>query len=72
MIDGERFRSIERLVRDAEQDGAETFGGGQEWEHVYHANGKYFSATVVGPVSPEMEIAQTERELIDSRLKMVS
>ena len=61
MIDGERFQSLERLVREAADEGAEVLGGGQRWSHICHGHGTYFSATVVGPVNSEMEIAQTER-----------
>jgi acyl-CoA reductase-like NAD-dependent aldehyde dehydrogenase len=60
MISGNRFRSIEGLVREAENEGAQVQGG-KRWKHVYHEDGTYFSATVVGPVDSGMEIAQTER-----------
>jgi acyl-CoA reductase-like NAD-dependent aldehyde dehydrogenase len=61
MIDRERFQSLERLIEDARAEGAEVFGG-YPWDHVYHAHGTYFAATIVGPANNEMEIAQTERE----------
>lgn len=59
MIDGDRFYSLERLITSAEENGAYVEGG-KKFEHVYLNQGTYFSPTIVGPVSPEEEIAQTE------------
>ncbi|KAL4259714.1 aldehyde dehydrogenase family protein [Pleurotus pulmonarius] len=59
MIDGDRFYSLERLITSAEENGAYVEGG-KKFEHVYLNQGTYFSPTIVGPVSPEDEIAQTE------------
>jgi acyl-CoA reductase-like NAD-dependent aldehyde dehydrogenase len=59
MISSDRFHSLERLVVEAENDGA-TVEGGQQWKHVYLEQGTYFCATVVGLATRQMEIARTE------------
>jgi acyl-CoA reductase-like NAD-dependent aldehyde dehydrogenase len=60
MLSNERFRGLERLIKDAAEANAYVFGG-EEYQHPYHEHGYYFSPTVVGPVDASMEIAQEER-----------
>ncbi|KZP32530.1 ALDH-like protein [Athelia psychrophila] len=60
MISNQRFKTLQDLVQDAEEKGANVEFGGQEWRHPYHSGGSYFSATVVGDATEEMDIAQEE------------
>lgn len=60
MINDDRFETLERLVRDAEDQGAELVCGGARWRHPYVENGSYFQPTLLGGVRPSMEIAQQE------------
>ncbi|KAF8464975.1 Aldehyde/histidinol dehydrogenase [Gautieria morchelliformis] len=60
MISHERFDELERIIRDAEAEGAELCCGGTRWKHAYLEEGAYFGGTVVGGVEPQMEIAQRE------------
>ena len=62
MISHDRFDELERVIRDAEAEGAEVCCGGTRWRHVYLEDGAYFSGTVIGGVEPHMEIAQRECE----------
>jgi acyl-CoA reductase-like NAD-dependent aldehyde dehydrogenase len=64
MLSNERFRGLEKLIKDANEANAYVIGG-EEFKHPYHEHGYYFSPTVVGPVDVSMEIAQQERELIN-------
>ncbi|KAF8638823.1 hypothetical protein AX17_001881 [Amanita inopinata Kibby_2008] len=59
MISGNRFRGLEKIIRDAEEAGANV-DGGREYKHYYLENGYYFEPTIVGPVEPSMQIAQDE------------
>lgn len=59
MISRERFPGLERIIREAEEAGANVLGGNQ-YHHVYLENGSYFTPTLVGPVDPEMSIAKEE------------
>lgn len=59
MISSARFRGLEHLIREAENNGAKVVGG-QQWNHVYMEHGSYFEPTVVGPADNTMEIAQSE------------
>ncbi|CAA7265354.1 unnamed protein product [Cyclocybe aegerita] len=59
MISGDRFRGLERLIKDANEGGAIVVGG-EEYKHVYHENGYYFRPTVVGLVNDSMDIAHQE------------
>jgi acyl-CoA reductase-like NAD-dependent aldehyde dehydrogenase len=61
MISAERFGSLEKLIKDAEDEGA-TVEGGAEYKHHYLENGFYFTPSIVGPVDPSMGIAQQECE----------
>lgn len=61
MISADRFDELERLVRNAERDGAQVSVGGKRWRHPYADEGAYFAGTVVGHVEAGMEIANTER-----------
>lgn len=60
MISRERFPGLERIIQDAEEAGANVIGG-TAYSHVYLEQGAYFTPTLVGPVYPSMEIAQSER-----------
>lgn len=64
MIGTERFSELERMINDAESQGAEICCGGKRWSHPYLENGCYFEGTVIGGVEMDMEIAQREREFI--------
>lgn len=64
MISKERFEDLERMIRDAEAEGAEVCCGGSRWTHVYLKEGAYFGATVIGGVEPQMEIAQRECQYV--------
>lgn len=60
MINDDRFETLERLIRDAEDQGAELICGGARWRHPYVENGSYFQPTLLGNVQHTMEIAQQE------------
>lgn len=64
MISNNRFRDLERILDDAERDGAVIDVGGKAYVHPYFASGAYFSATVVGNPRPDSAVAQRERSLI--------
>ncbi|PPR05997.1 hypothetical protein CVT26_005719 [Gymnopilus dilepis] len=59
MISGDRFRGLEKLIKDAEEDNAYVIGG-REYAQPYHEDGYYFEPTVVGPVNDSMDIANQE------------
>lgn len=59
MINADRFRGLEKVIHDAEEGGAQVIGG-RQYEHVYLENGYFFTPTVVGPVTRDMEIANVE------------
>ncbi|KAF8162867.1 meiotic sister-chromatid recombination aldehyde dehydrogenase [Crassisporium funariophilum] len=59
MISNNRFRGLEKLIKDAQEDGAYVIGG-EEFKHVYHEHGYFFKPTVVGPVYNTMDIANQE------------
>lgn len=61
MINGDRFRGLEKIIRDASEGGAHVDGGAVQYHHAYLENGYYFGPTVVGPVEAEMDIAKQER-----------
>jgi acyl-CoA reductase-like NAD-dependent aldehyde dehydrogenase len=61
MINGDRFRGLEKIIRDASEGGAMVDGGGAQYHHAYLENGYYFGPTVVGPVEAVMDIANEER-----------
>jgi len=54
------FGELERIIQEAQEEGAEVVVGGQSWKHPYVEDGMYFEATVVANVAPGMEIAQQE------------
>ncbi|KAF8312443.1 meiotic sister-chromatid recombination aldehyde dehydrogenase [Clavulina sp. PMI_390] len=60
MINDDRFDTLERLIKDAEDQGAEIIVGGTRYRHPYVENGSYFAPTLIGNVLPSMEIAQQE------------
>jgi acyl-CoA reductase-like NAD-dependent aldehyde dehydrogenase len=59
MITGDRFGELERLITDAENNGARVIGG-KTYSHPYHRDGTYFAPTVIGDVDPNSEIAHVE------------
>ena len=61
MINSDRFNDLERVLSTAENHGAVIDQGGKRWKHPYLENGAYFTATVVGNVDPQSELAQRER-----------
>lgn len=65
MISDQRFRGLEKILKDAEEAGA-LIEGGVQIHHTYLENGYFFAPTVVGPVDSSMEIAQQERKLISN------
>lgn len=60
MISSERFRDLERILDNAERDGATVEVGAKQYVHPYFPSGAYFSATVVGNPPPESTVAQRE------------
>ncbi|KIM25862.1 hypothetical protein M408DRAFT_17106 [Serendipita vermifera MAFF 305830] len=60
MISRNRFTDLERVIQDAEDEGAQVVVGGKAWKHPYVDEGMYFEGTVVANVTPRMEIAQQE------------
>jgi len=63
MISGDRFRGLEKLIKDAEEVNAYVKGGA-EYKHPYHEDGYYFKPTVLGPVDSSMAIANQECEWV--------
>jgi hypothetical protein len=63
-----RFSELERIVLDAQEEGADLIIGGKSWKHPYVEEGIYFEGTVVCNVTPRMEIAQQERACAHSLL----
>ncbi|KDR81893.1 hypothetical protein GALMADRAFT_240173 [Galerina marginata CBS 339.88] len=59
MISADRFRGLEKLIKDA-GDGNAYVIGGEQFQHPYHEDGYYFQASVVGPVDASMDIANQE------------
>ncbi|KAJ7445680.1 meiotic sister-chromatid recombination aldehyde dehydrogenase [Mycena galericulata] len=59
MISRERFESLANVIQEAHDAGADVHGG-QQYAHVYQDKGYYFQPTIVGPVTPDMRIAQEE------------
>ncbi|KAH9484084.1 Putative aldehyde dehydrogenase-like protein C21C3 [Psilocybe cubensis] len=59
MINGDRFRGIEKLIKDANEGNAYVIGG-SEYKHPLLEHGYYFEPTVVGPVDVTMDIANQE------------
>lgn len=60
MINNERFRGLENLIKEAVDGNAYLVGGSELEKHPYHPNGYFFQPTVVGPVDKTMGIAQQE------------
>lgn len=64
MISRDRFEGLEAIISSAQRAGALVSAEmGKGWKHSYHEHGCYFHPTVVGNVTPEMDIAQHERTL---------
>lgn len=62
MISSERFQQLEDIVNDARDQGARVEHGGMRMRHPYLEHGAYFTPTVIGDVTNDMNIAQRERE----------
>lgn len=60
MINGDRFRGLEKLIYDASDANAYVVGG-EQYPHKHQEFGFYFQPTVVGPVDASMDIAKEER-----------
>jgi acyl-CoA reductase-like NAD-dependent aldehyde dehydrogenase len=60
MINDNRFAEIERVIQEAVAQGAELIVGGGRYPHPYQEHGSFFSPTLIGNVTPDMEIAQKE------------
>ncbi|KAJ3568427.1 hypothetical protein NP233_g5721 [Leucocoprinus birnbaumii] len=64
MINGERFRGLEKVITDAADAGCQVEGvgdsAGQEYRHPQLGTGYYFTPTIVGSVTKDMEIANVE------------
>lgn len=60
MISADRFDELERIITEAQNEGARLETGGTRWKHVYLEDGSYFVGTVLGEVTDEMEIANKE------------
>ncbi|KAI0059465.1 Aldedh-domain-containing protein [Artomyces pyxidatus] len=60
MISQERFQTLTDLIAKAKSQGARVEIGGGRLEHPYLTFGAFFQPTVVGDVTPEMDIAQNE------------
>jgi acyl-CoA reductase-like NAD-dependent aldehyde dehydrogenase len=62
MISTQRFRELENIIENADQEGGVCETGGSHYVHPYFGSGAYFNATVVGNPPPNSAIAQKERE----------
>jgi len=60
MINDTRFDGLEKVIQDAVAMGAHLVTGGSRLRHPYHESGSYFAPTLLGNVSSDMEIAQSE------------
>ena len=60
MISGDRFRVIGNILEAAERQGAVIEYRGQPYRHQYLETAQYFTPTVVGNVTQDMDIAQKE------------
>lgn len=68
MIEGRRFGGLEKVIHDAEEAGCQVEGVGEtpgkEYSHPQLHNGYYFTPTIVGSVTKDMEIANIECSLV--------
>lgn len=60
MISSERFGDLERIIGDAEREGATVAVGGRRYTHPEFDSGAFFSATVIGNPPPSSEAVQKE------------
>ena len=51
---------LEKIIQSAEKQGAEILAGGKRYIHPEYPEASYFEPTLVGNVSMDMDIAQTE------------
>ena len=65
MINGDRFEGIQRVIADAAEEGCQVEGvgesAGRRYAHPQHEHGYYFTPTIVGSVTKDMQIANIER-----------
>lgn len=65
MIDGRRFAGLQSVIEAAASAGCQVEGvgetAGQEYKHPHLTNGYYFTPTIVGSVTKDMDIAKMER-----------
>ncbi|XP_006458568.1 hypothetical protein AGABI2DRAFT_200309 [Agaricus bisporus var. bisporus H97] len=64
MIDGRRFAGLQSVIEAAASAGCQVEGvgetAGQEYKHPHLTNGYYFTPTIVGSVTKDMDIAKME------------
>ncbi len=60
MINDTQFGELQRLITDAESQGASVVCGGTPWRNPYLEHGAYFQPTLIGNVNEQMEIARKE------------
>jgi acyl-CoA reductase-like NAD-dependent aldehyde dehydrogenase len=68
MINSHRFGGLEKVIADAADAGCQVEGvgdsAGQEYRHQQLGTGYYFTPTIVGPVTRDMEVANVERAFL--------
>lgn len=60
MISSQRFEVLEQMIKDAGSHGAKIELGGARLRHPYLESGAYFAPTVIGNVTPDMNVAKQE------------
>ena len=60
MISSQRFEVLEQMIKDAGSHGAKIELGGDRLRHPYLESGAYFAPTVIGNVTPDMNVAKQE------------
>ncbi|KAF9448906.1 ALDH-like protein [Macrolepiota fuliginosa MF-IS2] len=64
MVNGSRFDGLAKVIHDAEEAGCQVEGvgdsAGKEYQHQHLTNGYYFTPTIVGSVTKDMDIANIE------------
>lgn len=56
MVSGHRFDTLEAIIADARDKGAEVVCGGKRYSHPNYPQGHYFEPTLVVGVTPEMRL----------------
>lgn len=70
MISRDRFRDLQRVLDEAEHNGATIDTGGKPYVHPYFGGGSYFYPTVVGNPPYDSRVAQLERACLNFDLRM--